>query len=182
MAADIMQMQIEPIHLAGQASDDESIDVINSTPDAESAQQHNSASAFAEHAIKQKANEQEADNGNDLVMQEALPEPQVLPSPEYETPSLVMEESRQEVMRDSSSDVAADENGAATAAAQPNGSALGSPVKDSSDDDDPLVSMRSLDKSASGQASGSADDPSQQQIAQSRLASKSGIGRQHTHC
>lgn len=182
MAADIMQMQIEPIHLAGQASDDESIDIINSTSDAESAQQHNSASAFAEHAVKQEANEQETDNGNHIGMLEALPEPELLPSPGYEAPSHVLEESRQGVTRDSLSDVAADENGAAIAAAQPYGSALASPEKDSSDDDDPLVSMRSLDKSASGQASGSADDPSQQQSAQSRMASKFGIGRQHTHC
>ena len=177
MAADIMQMPIEQAFGADQrdqTSDDASIDIINSTPDAESAQQHGSTSPFAEHA-----SQGEADKESKAQMHESTPEPRLLLPPQSESPSHPSEQCELERLRASLFDAATE--------AMHDG-ASGSPAGDSSGDDEaPLVSMRSQDVSAAAQGSGSAEAPQQQQqqqqsSAQSMLAPRLTIGRQCMSC
>ena len=189
MAADIMQAQVEPTYGADQmdqSSSDESIDIVNNTPDTEAAQQHGTTSPFAAGS-----DQEEAGMGEDMEMQEVTPEPQLLPPPVTGAPLQVIEQHLSSLVRGTASDAARQPASSATPAAEPaaavNGSA-NSPISfagDSSGEDEaPLVSMRSQDVSASAQRSGSAEEARQQQhdSAQSRPSPTPSIGRQCLHC
>lgn len=187
MAADIMQPQIAPTYGADQVdhfSDDISIDILNLTPDNEGAQQHKSASPFAESTIQE-----EGGKIGDVEMQEVTPERQLLPPPQYPpSHTLVQHKLDLELGNSSPSDATGQDVTAAAAAAAANGRPSVNLAADSSGDDEaPLVSMRSQDMSASAQRSGSAERTAQQQQkqqsgAQSRLSPTSSAGRQCLCC
>jgi hypothetical protein len=175
MTAAVMQVQQvdeykagPPAHeyVAGEDTDDESIDIVNTTPDDEVASRQNgSAATFSQPAS-------ELPTHGATVKHEALPEPQQLPAPQLERYVLIREvQPDQEAIPDSPSEIAAEVDG----------SASGRPQEDRTDDDAPLASMRSQDVSATPQQADSAAQPSQQQQAESRSKDKSGAGRPCTH-
>lgn len=181
MAADIMQAQIEPVYGADQAdqySDDGSIDIINSSPDTEPAQQRKGTSP--ERTNREEANE-------DTEMQEATPVLQLLPFPDLG--AQVHEQHKVAPVEGSASHAAAQEDGSARAAAAPavlDGDALDSPAEDSSGEDEaPLASMHSQEVSEPALGTANLEDARQQQqhsSAQSRLSPTSSIGRQCLCC
>lgn len=148
-------------YMSGEETDDESIDIINSTPDPEATSQQNGSAA----AFSQPASEQPTDAAT--VKQQALPEPQQLPAPHLEHYVLSRAvQPDQEAIPDSPSETAAEVSG----------SASGSPREDWSDGDAPLASMRSQDMSAPPQQPGIAAQPSQQQQAESKSKEEVGAG------
>lgn len=153
--ADTMPIQLESKFTAEQSSDGSgSIDILNSTPEDDSAAPHNSAATSRRRAL-------EGQSGSDTDMQAAPPAFQ-LPPPIHAPPH---EDIDMELIPDSP-ELAAAAEGRGTAAANPEGD---------SSEDEPLVSMWSQDMSASGQRSGSLEPPSQkQQSAQSGLQKTQG--------
>ena len=149
-------------YMAGEDTDDESIDIVNTTPDDEVASRQNGSAA----TFSQPASEQSTHGAT--VKQEALPEPQQLSAPQLERYIPIREvQPDQEAIPDSPSEIAAEVDG----------SSSGRPEEDRTDDEVPLASMRSQDMSATPQQADSAAQPSQQQQAESRSKDKYDAGR-----
>ena len=184
MAADIMQAQVEPRYGADQAeqfSDDVSIDIINSSPDAEAAQQNEGTSPYADRTPQEEANK-------DTEMQEALPVLQLMLSDDHGAPAEVHEQHELAAVESSAFDATAQQDGSATAAATAlNGDASDSPVEDSSADDEaPLASMQPRELSEPALRTATSEEARQQQQqqsnAQNRLSPTPSIGRQCLCC